>query len=169
MFAHDDIPVSTDELAAVLSEALQRGRDTNRTLERRSGAPSGSVARILRRETTATTVRVAERLLEAAGRDLTDLPSYLDEGWGERYREAATARFRERRAEVVRPGSFTHGTRYGYQQKRCRCEPCKAWCAEHNRKRPAARRRVPVRRASYVSPALAEIRATSPSWAPVLA
>ena len=159
MFAHDDIPVSTQELASVLREAMDRSRDTSSMLEARAGAPSGTVRRILRGGTTATTVMVAEKLLESVGRDLRDLPSYVDEEWGERYRAG------QRRQ--VEP-NFTHGTRYGYQQRRCRCEPCRAWeRTRQSTRRPATRRRVPVRRASYVSPALAELRATSPSWVPV--
>lgn len=165
MLSHDDIPVSTDELASVLSEALQRGRDTRSTLEARSGVPSRTMSRILRRETTSTTVRVAERLLEAAGRDLTDLQSYLDPEWGQRHREAAEARFRARQRQA-REG-FTHGTRYGYQQGGCRCEECAEWSRADQRTRKEARR--PVRRASYVHPSLATLRATSPSWAPAQA
>jgi len=33
------------------------------------------------------------------------------------------------------PGGFTHGTRYAYQKRQCRCDPCRQWLRDDKRRR----------------------------------
>jgi hypothetical protein len=36
-------------------------------------------------------------------------------------------------------GQFAHGTRYGYDKKKCRCEQCREWMRQYKRERWARR------------------------------
>ena len=117
----DEVMLPTVEVAALLHEYLERGTDTKSALARRAQVPHRTFRRIMAMETTSTTSDVAGRLLEAAGLDLSDVPSYFDEGWGEQERKKWAERLGQARS---RQAPWSHGTLYGYDKKRCRCREC---------------------------------------------
>ena len=146
----EDFKVSTAELADLLRPVFEGGHETKMGVARRSGIDATVIRRILRGDSLGTTSRVAERLLHAVGLDLSDLPSYFDEGWGDQYR----AEVRRRIAEADRPRGWSHGTQYGYA-KGCRC--CE--CRKHANSRPR-RPKPPKRR--HVHPVLDALRGSAP-------
>lgn len=118
MPSRDEIFVSTSELAEAIEEALERSSDTRTILARRAQIDSRQLRRILARETKATTSDVAMRLLEAAGRDISDLPSYF-EGW------------------ILYESRHRHGTRYARWRMKCDCDRCVEWGRLNYRRRQA--------------------------------
>lgn len=138
----DEVMLPTVEVAALLHQYLERGVDTKSALARRAGVPHRSFRRIMAMETTSTTSDVAGRLLEAAGLDLSDVPSYYDEGWGEESRRKWAERLAAARSAK---GPWRHGTQYGYDKKGCRCRAC---CEAMRRKNAIGNARLSERRRS---------------------
>jgi hypothetical protein len=161
----DEILISTAELASVLKEYLDHNDDTVTNLARRTATATKkaldprAVYRVMRVETSSTTVEVAERLLHAAGRDLSDCPSYYNEGWTLAEQEAMREKLRANARKQSR--TWRHGTQYGYGQKGCRCKECVEAIRRKNRLGNALR--APrAKKEKHVHPVLCALRGSAP-------
>jgi hypothetical protein len=107
-----DFLVSTKEVAEILNEAFDSGRETPANVARRTGLHPRAIFRVKRAQTVGTTSRVAETLLEAVGASLSDIPSYYDDTWRQ-----------EQQKSTYKARGVTHGRKYAYRLG-CRCEVC---------------------------------------------